>query len=475
MKSVPPALAGGIKLSLGNLFDPSADADGTDSISIMRPEPKKSLSEDYFDRATRITPGGVHSPVRAFKGVGGTPIFFRSAQGGTMTSVDGREYIDFCQSFGPLILGHRDPDVAEAVREAIDTAWSFGACEPYSLELAEWITSRLPWVEMLRFVSSGTEAVMSALRVARAATNRNHILKFEGCYHGHSDSLLVKAGSGLAGEAASSSAGVSEQVASDTLVAPLDDENVVREVFNQHGKEIAAVILEPLPANYGLLIQRPEFIGEVIELARANGALVIFDEVISGFRVALGGMAEVLGIRPDLVTYGKVIGGGFPVAAYGGRRDLMELVAPVGPVYQAGTLSANPVGMRAGLATLQKVERAGAYAQLEERTANFCDQLNAQLKQQSLPFQVTRTASIFWLHSATDQPIRRIEQIPPHNADAFAKVFHAALDRGVYLSPSGYEVNFLSLSHSDELLERASDGILDGVRTACGSGRLASD
>src|SRR2546429_3219001 len=306
-----------------------------------------NLSQELFDRATRITPGGVHSPVRAFKGVGGTPVFFRSAQGATMTSVDGREYIDFCQSFGPLILGHRDPDVSEAVREAIDTAWSFGACEPYSLELAEWITARLPWVEMLRFVSSGTEAVMSALRVARAATNRNRILKFEGCYHGHSDPLLVKAGSGLAGESASSSAGVSDQVASDTLVASLDDENSVRDVFNQHGNEIAAVILEPLPANYGLLIQRREFIDEVMKLARANGALVIFDEVISGFRVAVGGMAEVLGVTPDLVTYGKVIGGGFPVAAYGGRGGLLGMGGPVGGGCDGGTRDREPAGRRA--------------------------------------------------------------------------------------------------------------------------------
>src|SRR5712691_7103885 len=368
------------------------------------------LSREYFDRAQRITPGGVHSPVRAFKGVGGTPIFFRSAQGATMTSVDGREYIDFCQSFGPLMLGHRDTDVSGAVEEAIETAWSFGACEPYSLELAEWITSRLPWVEMLRFVSSGTEAVMSALRVARAATNRNRILKFEGCYHGHSDSLLVKAGSGLAGVAASSSAGVSSQVASETLVAPLDDEDAVRKVFDEFGKEIAAVILEPLPANYGLLIQRREFIEATVKIAREHGALVIFDEVISGFRVALGGMAEVLGLRPDLVTYGKVIGGGFPVACYGGRKDLMELVTPVGPVYQAGTLSANPVGMQAGLATLQKIERLNAYAQLEERTSGFCDELNAGLQQRGLRFQITRTASIFWLHVQADDAIRRIEQ-----------------------------------------------------------------
>src|SRR5438309_2587955 len=393
----------------------------------MTPKEAKSTTNDfsreYFDRASLIAPGGVHSPVRAFKGVGGTPIFFRSAQGGTMTSVDGREYIDFCQSFGPLLLGHRDPEVAEAVKEAIETAWSFGACEPYSLELAEWITSRLPWVEMLRFVSSGTEAVMSALRVARAATGRDLILKFEGCYHGHSDSLLVKAGSGLAGAAASSSAGVSANVASETLVAPLDDEDAVRKIFAEQGKDIAAVILEPLPANYGLLIQRREFIEEVAKIAREHGALVILDEVISGFRVALGGMAEVLGMRPDLVTYGKVIGGGFPVACYGGRRDLMELVAPAGPVYQAGTLSANPVGMRAGLATLQKIDRENVYEKLEWKTARFCDDLNGELTKRGLPFELARSASIFWLHARTEEPIRRIDQIPAHHAADFAKIF----------------------------------------------------
>ena len=324
-----------------------------------------NLSREYFERALRVAPGGVHSPVRAFKSVDGTPLFFRSAQGAIMISVEGRDYIDFCQSFGPLILGHRDPEVSEVIKEAITTAWSFGGCEPYSLELAEWITTRVPWVEMLRFVSSGTEAVMSALRVARAATGRSRILKFEGCYHGHADSLLVKAGSGLAGEAASSSAGVSDAVANETLVASLDDEDNVRAIFAEHGKEIAAVILEPQPANYGLLIQRREFIEEILKIAKEHGSLVIFDEVISGFRVALGGMAEVFELRPDLVCYGKVIGGGFPVGAYGGRRDLMEMVAPSGPVYQAGTLSANPVGMRAGLATLQKIERVDAFMHMQ--------------------------------------------------------------------------------------------------------------
>jgi glutamate-1-semialdehyde 2,1-aminomutase len=423
-------------------------------------------SVDLFERALRVSPGGVHSPVRAFKGVGGTPVFFRSAQGAILTSVEGRDYIDFCQSFGPLMLGHRDPDVSEVVREAIDTAWSFGACEPYSLELAEWITARVPWVEMLRFVSSGTEAVMSALRVARAATGRSRILKFEGCYHGHADSLLVKAGSGLAGESASSSAGVSENVAGETLVASLDDEESVRKVFAEHGSEIAAVILEPQPANYGLLLQRREFIEETVKIARQHGALVIFDEVISGFRVAMGGMAEVLGISPDLVTYGKVIGGGFPVGAYGGRRDLMETVAPAGPVYQAGTLSANPVGMRAGLATLQKIERVNAFEVLDRRTAKFSDGLNAAFEEKGLPVQLTRAGSLFWLHAKTGKLIRRLEGIPAGHAEQFARIFHAALKRGVYFAPSGYEVSFMSLAHTDDVLEKASIAILTAVDDA---------
>lgn len=426
----------------------------------------QNSSADLFARALQVAPGGVHSPVRAFKSVGGTPVFFERAQGALLWSVEGREYIDFCQSFGPLLLGHRDPDVSEEVRAAIDTAWSFGACEPYSLALAEWITARLPWVQKLRFVSSGTEAVMSALRVARAATGRKRILKFEGCYHGHADALLVKAGSGLAGVAASTSAGVSEGVASETLVSPLDDEAALQQVFAEFGHEIAAVILEPLPANYGLLMQRREFLDEVVRLARAHGSLVIFDEVISGFRVALGGMAELLGIQPDLVTYGKVIGGGFPVGCYGGRRDLLDLVAPSGPVYQAGTLSANPVGMRAGLATLQKIERVNAYAQLETKTAQFCDGLNQQLQQRGLPYQMTRFGSLFWLHGQTEQPIRNIEQIPAEHGKRFGPIFHAALERGVYLAPSGYEVGFLSLAHTDELLARASTALIEAVAAA---------
>ncbi len=338
-------------------------------------------SQSLFERSTKVTPGGVHSPVRAFRSVGGTPVFFKEAKGCELTSVEGRRYLDFCQSFGPLLLGHRDEEVTQVVRETVDLAWTFGACEPYSLELAEWITSRIPWVEKVRFVSSGTEAVMSALRVARAGTGRTKILKFDGCYHGHVDSLLVKAGSGLAdavpGQAASDSAGVSASVAGETVIASLDDEAGFEEIFNRHKADLAAVIIEPLPANYGLLIQREEFLKKIESLCRANKTLLIFDEVISGFRVGLQGMAGLLGIKPDLVTYGKVIGGGFPVGCYGGRRDLMDLVAPAGPVYQAGTLSANPVGMRAGITTLRKAEKIDVWGELDRRTKTFAVALNA--------------------------------------------------------------------------------------------------
>lgn len=422
-----------------------------------------SLSEEYFERSLKVSPGGVHSPVRAFKSVDGQPIFFKSATGAYLRSVDNQEYIDFCQSFGPLILGHRDPEVSSFVREAIETAWSFGACEPYSLELAEWITSRLNFVEKIRFVSSGTEAVMSALRVARAFTKRNKILKFEGCYHGHADSLLVKAGSGLAGESTSDSAGVSEAQARETLTVPLDNEEAFEKVFATHGEEIAAVILEPLPANYGLLIQRKEFLQSVVNTAKKNGALIVFDEVISGFRVALGGMAEILGIRPDLVTYGKIIGGGFPVGAYGGRADLMNLVAPQGPVYQAGTLSANPVGMRAGLATLKKIEKENVYSVLEKRTETFCTEINKIAEAAKAPLQAIHYGSIFWLHKKTPKVIRTITDIPADHKALFAKLFHALLNQGIYTAPSGFEVGFLSLAHTDEILRKALIGFRNAI------------
>lgn len=414
-------------------------------------------SAKLFERSKKVAPGGVHSPVRAFRGVDMTPVFFSAAEGAYLRDVQGKEYIDFCMSFGPLLLGHRDPDVTKAVHEMVDTAWSFGAPEPYSLELGEWIQKAAPWVERIRFVCSGTEAVMSALRVARAATKRDKILKFTGCYHGHLDALLVQAGSGLAGESASSSAGVSPDLVSNTLLAPLDDEKMVEEIFKSHGSEIAVLALEPLPANYGLLPQRREYIVKIVELARKHGALVLFDEVISGFRIARGGMAEELGIRPDLVCYGKVIGGGFPVGAYAGRADLLSLVAPEGPVYQAGTLAANPIGMRAGLVTLKKAFETDVFATIHRRAESFYSRMQSELERLKSPVKLTAKGSLFWMHRTEEKTLRTPERIPKEHADWYRRFYRACLAKGLYMAPNAYEVNFLSLAHDDAVLDKAME------------------
>lgn len=420
-------------------------------------------SAELFQRALKVTPGGVHSPVRSFKGLDRAPIFFKKADGAYLTSVESKKYIDFCQSFGPLILGHLDPEVKEEVHAMIETAWTFGAAEIYSLELAEWITQTLPFMEKVRFVSSGTEAVMSALRVARAVTGRAKILKFEGCYHGHVDNLLVQAGSGLAGTAASSSAGIPADVAAQTVVTPLDDEAMLEQVFQIHGKELAAVIIEPLPANYGLLIQRQEFLTKVSDLCKKNGSLLIFDEVISGFRVGLGGMVTQTGITPDLVTYGKIIGGGFPVGCYGGRAEYMNRVAPSGDVYQAGTLSANPVGMRAGLITLKKMQRLDGWKVLEQRTQKFAQNLQQGFDKKGLPLQVKQHSSLFWIHGKVNTPIRAISQLPKDQSATFKKLFLSSLDKGVYLAPNAYEVGFVSMAHTDDILEQAAQIIIESA------------
>ena len=418
---------------------------------------KTSGSEALFERAKKVSPGGVHSPVRAFRGVGGVPRFVSSAKGAYLTDVDGNQYLDFCMSWGPLILGHQDEDVMMAVKEALTRGWSYGTTEPYSLELAEFITGKLPWVEKIRFVNSGTEAVMAALRLARAATKRSKILKFEGCYHGHVDSMLVKAGSGLAEMASPDSEGVSQATAAETIVAPLNDMAAVEKIFAAHGKEIAAVIIEPLPANNGLLIQTDVFLKQLAEKAHAAGALVILDEVISGFRIGFGGMTERTGIRPDLVTYGKVIGGGFPVGAYGGRADLMNWIAPLGPVYQAGTLSANPIAMAAGLATLQKLDRTKPYETLEKKTIDLGAKIEAAARLLGGPaLKVQSVGSIFWpvigKISSPDGVVRSVSVIPETQKAAFAKLFHGLLDRGIYVAPSGFEVGFLSTIHTDAQL-----------------------
>ena len=415
-------------------------------------------SQELFERSQKVAPGGVHSPVRAFRSVGGTPVFFKSGQGAYLTSVEGDKYIDYCQSCGPLLLGHRNPEVQKAVLEMIDTAWTFGACEPYSLALAEKILSWIPFVEKIRFVSSGTEAVMSLLRVARAVTGRKYILKFNGCYHGHVDSMLVKSGSGLAGLASSDSAGVTEQVAAETLVAELDDEAVVEKLFKEFGSQIAAVIIEPLPANYGMLVQRREFLTFLRQITSQHGSLLILDEVITGFRIGAGGMAGAWDITPDLVAYGKVLGGGFNVAAYGGRRDLMEWVAPAGPVYQAGTLSANPVGMRAGLETLNQIEKLGVYKNLSENGRWFAGELQSVFDQRSPGWAVSQFESLFWIHGQTDMPIRHLSQIPAGHKEKFARLFHELLAEKIYLAPSGYEVAFLSQAHDRTVLGKTLEG-----------------
>ena len=429
--------------------------------------PKKS--EALFERSKRVSPGGVHSPVRGFRGVGGTPRFIESAQGAELTDVDGNRYTDFCMSWGPLLFGHQDPEIAEAVRGALSRGWSYGTAEPYSLELAELITTHIPWVQKIRFVNSGTEAVMAALRVARGATGRHKIVKFDGCYHGHVDSMLVRAGSGLAEMASPDSAGVSANVASETIVVALNDLQALQEVFNQHGKEIAAVIVEPVPANNGLLLQTDEFLSKMTEIARQAGALVIFDEVITGFRIGFGGMAERTGIRPDLVTYGKVIGGGFPVGAYGGRAELMDLVAPVGPVYQAGTLSANPVAMTAGLAMLKKLQREKPYSKLEQKTEILAAALEKKAREAGVPVKIQRYASLFWTVlgevKTSDGAVRSIDQIPSTQKERYATGFHSMLEKGVYLAPSGYEVSFLSTAHTEAHFEKLIMAFGDSLKS----------
>ena len=426
-------------------------------------------SEKLFARALRVCPGGVHSPVRAFRGVGGTPRFMVGGAGALLRDVDGGDYVDFCMAFGPLILGHADGGVRAAAQAALERGWSLGTAEPYSLELAELIASRIPWVQSIRFVNSGTEAVMSALRVARAATGRSKILKFEGCYHGHADSMLLRAGSGLAEASVPDSAGLAPGVVQETLVAPLDDADALEALFARHRGQIAAAIIEPLPANYGLLPQRPQFLRSLAAITRAHGALLVFDEVISGFRVGFQGYAGLSGVYPDLVTYGKVIGGGFPVGAYGGRRDLMERVAPAGPVYQAGTLSANPLAMCAGLASLQRLADGSVYQRLEA-LGMYLERAIAALGPQPHALALQRAGSIFWLvgsHSGTPAiPIRTMHDFPVDAAATFAPLFHALLERGVYLAPSAFEVGFLSAAHTEEHIDRLADGLRHAMRSA---------
>jgi glutamate-1-semialdehyde 2,1-aminomutase len=420
-------------------------------------------SAGLYARACRVIPGGVNSPVRAFRAVGGTPLFIARGAGAQVFDADGRAYLDFVGSWGPLILGHAHPAVRAALTEAIARGTTFGAPCEAEVELAERVVAAYPPAEQVRFVSSGTEAVMSAIRVARAFTQRELIVKFAGCYHGHADHLLVAAGSGLATFGRPSSAGVPEAFTAATRVLPLDDEAALEALFAREGARVAAVIIEPVPANHGLLPQRREFLETLRRLTREHGALLIFDEVISGFRLGRGGAAERLRITPDMATFGKVIGGGMPVGAFGGARRIMAHLAPDGDTYQAGTLSGNPVAMAAGIATLDQLGRESGWERLEARGAELERLLQPVLEDSRFPVQLVRCGSLFWLslHEG-GAPRTALALSEPENA-RFAALFHAMLERGIYLPPSAYEACFLSLAHGSGELARFAQALREAL------------
>ena len=408
---------------------------------------KQTVSQALYETAKNYFPGGVNSPVRAFKSVDGTPLFIKKGNGAYIWDEDDNEFIDFCCSWGPLILGHNHPAVYSKVVEALGNGSSFGAPTRLENELAELILSRNNFIDKLRFTSSGTEAVMSAIRLARGFTGRNKIVKFEGCYHGHSDALLVKAGSGLVTFGNSSSAGVPEAFVNETLVLPLNNKEAVKQCFADYKDQIACVIIEPIPANNGLLLQEEGFLTFLREECTANGALLFFDEVISGFRVAFGGATEHYGVIPDIVSYGKIIGGGLPVGAYGAKKEIMAQISPDGPVYQAGTLSGNPVAMAAGIAQLTEISKPGFYEDQERRTHLFTDKINAHAKAKGYHFELVTIGSIYWISFDDSKRIRKSEDINP-DMTGFKHLHRAVLERGVYLGPSGYEVGFVSAAHS---------------------------
>ncbi len=401
-----------------------------------------SKSEALFARAQQAIPGGVNSPVRAFRGVGGTPRFIERGEGSRLIDVDGNAYIDYICSWGPLLLGHRPPAVIEALRQILEVGTSFGAPTEREIDLAEIIREAVPSMEMVRLVNSGTEATMSALRVARGFTGRDLTVKFEGCYHGHVDSLLVRAGSGMATLAISDTVGVPGAFAETTIVLPFNDLDAVRKVFRERGDQIAAIIVEPVVGNMGCVPPLPGFLEGLLEVTEQHGALLIFDEVMTGFRMAWGGAQARFGIKPHLTTLGKVIGGGLPIAAYGGRADIMAKVAPSGPIYQAGTLSGNPLAVSSGLAMLRYLKaNPGVYTQIEERTAQLCAKPPAGVT-------VNRVGSMFTFF-LTDSPVTNWDTAKNADTKKFGRLFHFMLEHGVYLAPSQFEAGFVSYAHSE--------------------------
>jgi len=417
-------------------------------------------SQQAFARALKVMPGGVNSPVRAFGSVGGEPVFLASAEGAYVTDIDGNRYVDLVGTWGPAIVGHAHPAVVEAVNQAAEKGLSFGACCEAEAELAEVIAGALPTVDMVRFVNSGTEAVMSAVRLARAATGRKNILKFLGCYHGHSDGLLVAAGSGAATFGTPDSAGVPASFARLTLLAPYNDMEAVKRVMDEEGADVAAIIVEPIAGNMGFVEPGEGFLQGLRDVCDQHGSLLIFDEVMTGFRTAWGGYQRVCGVRPDITTLGKVIGGGMPVAAYGGSEEIMKLVSPLGPMYQAGTLSGNPLGMAAGNATLKICGGDGFYESLAEKTAYLTAGLGEAAAKHGLSLQTGAQGGMFGF-ALSDGAICNYEGAAKADHQAYGRFFHAMLDRGVWLPPSGYESMFISMAHTmhdlNQVIE-AADG-----------------
>ncbi|WP_246162477.1 glutamate-1-semialdehyde 2,1-aminomutase [Sphingobacterium phlebotomi] len=426
----------------------------------------RKKSAELFEQAKNYFPGGVNSPVRAFKSVYGTPLFIERGDKSRIWDADGNEFIDYCCSWGPLILGHNHDKVREAVAQQLDKGLSFGAPTRLENELAELILTNNQYIEKIRFVSSGTEAVMSAIRLARGATKRDKIVKFDGCYHGHSDSLLVKAGSGLVTFGETSSAGVPKAFADETIVIALNDKQALEEVFSTFPDQIAAIIIEGIPANNGLLIQDQDYIHFLRQITQEHGTLLIFDEVITGFRLGFEGAARYYDIQPDIITYGKIIGGGMPVGAYGASKELMAQISPDGGVYQAGTLSGNPVAMSAGIAALRILAEPDFYTKQEEKTRSFVDAIRAYIDLKNYAVQIFTVGSIFWFAFTDQKTIKRADEIDPLSMEKYKVMHRSLLNQGIYFGPSGYEVGFISSAHTQDDLNQTIEAIkiaLDSV------------
>lgn len=416
-----------------------------DRLQVLPPDDR---NQALFERALQVIPGGVNSPVRAFRAVGGTPRFVQRAHGAYFWDADGQRYIDYIGSWGPMILGHGHPAVLEAVQRAVQDGFSFGAPTEREIELAEAIIRLMPSVEMVRLVNSGTEAAMSAIRLARGVTSRKLVVKFEGCYHGHADALLVKAGSGLATFGMATSAGVPPEVVQHTLVLEFNNPEQLEQAFARHGAEIACLIVEPIAGNMNFVRPTPAFIQRCRALCTQHGALLILDEVMTGFRVALGGAQALLGVQPDLTVLGKVIGGGMPLAAFGGRRAIMEYLAPQGPVYQAGTLSGNPVATACGLATLHEIQKPGFYENLSRQTQRLMQGLQAVADAQNVPFSTDCEGGMFGFFFLPQLP-QHYQQVMQTDAARFNKFYHGLLNHGIYMAPALYEAGFVSAAHGD--------------------------